>query len=226
MNDVVRLILHTSVMAKGVLIILAFLSMISWAIIFEKIIILAKARSESMRFKWLLEKGGGWDSLFHAVRSFKASPFPLIYRKAYSALNSLKRGPAQDDGSSPGNEKISPDSLKQIMSAATTEYLSRLDSRISVLSITVSVSPFLGLFGTVWGIMDAFINIGKRGSADLQTVGPGMAEALITTVAGLAVAIPALIAYNLIASRLRKLEDQAEVFTADLMHLFEKEKLT
>ena len=228
MNDLLRFVLNTGPVAKAVLLILGILSVASWAIIFEKIGYLLRINRESKRFVRLYKERAGWNSLFKVSRSFKYSPYPQIFRKGYSELYAWKRqfgtemGSSQDSGQNP--IKKYPTSLNQIMESAVTESLVGADKHLIFLAITVSVSPFLGLFGTVWGVMSAFMAIGMRGSADISTVGPGIAEALITTVAGLAVAIPALVAYNLFVASLRKLEDKLDVFSSELVRLFERER--
>ena len=229
MPDVIRFVLNTGAVAKTVLLILAILSVLSWAIIFEKIRQLVKLRKESDRFMRLFNQRSGWNSLYNAVRSFAYSPYPQMFKKGYGELYAWKRKLEGEENVSYNPARKAndtyPTTLPQILESAATECMSRLDKHLIFLAITVSVSPFLGLFGTVWGVMSAFMSIGVTGSADISTVGPGIAEALITTVAGLAVAIPALVGYNLIVSRLHKLEDQIGVFSSELMRLFEREKL-
>jgi biopolymer transport protein TolQ len=229
MNDFMRFVLNTGTVAKTVLVILAVLSVVSWAVIFEKIGRLVKVGRESKRFMRLFKERAGWNSLYNTSRSFNYSPFPYVFKKGYSEFYAWKKRleveeePSQEMAANPGG--VYPTTLPQIMESAGAESMSRLGNRLSLLAITVSVSPFLGLFGTVWGVMGAFMSIGMRGSADISTVGPGIAEALITTVVGLAVAIPALVGYNLIISRLRKMEDEIAVFSTDLVRLFEREKV-
>ena len=229
MIDILRFVLNTSPMAKTVLLVLSVLSVLSWAIIFEKIGQFFKVEKESKRFMRLFSQRSGFNSLYNASRSYNYSPFPLMFRKGYGELYAWKRRLQSDEGESYNPAKnpveLYPSTIPQIMESAATEALSGLDKHIVILAITVSVSPFLGLLGTVWGVMSSFMSIGVRGSADIATVGPGIADALITTVAGLAVAIPALVAYNLIVSRLRKLEDQLSVFSSELVRLFEREKI-
>jgi len=229
MPDANRFVLNTGAVAKTVLVILAILSVLSWAVIFEKIIQLVKQQKESDRFMKLFNQRSGWNSLYNAVRSYTYSPYPQMFKKGYGELYAWKKKLEGEESLSYNPERKSedtyPTTLPQILESAATDCMSRLDKHLILLAITVSVSPFLGLFGTVWGVMSAFMSIGMTGSADISTVGPGIAEALITTVAGLAVAIPALVGYNLIVSRLRKLEDRIGVFSSELMRLFEREKL-
>jgi len=227
MHDALQFIQNSGPVARVVLVILALLSLISWMVIFEKIFKLVKAEKETNRFLTLFEKKTGWNSLYKASLPLGNSPHAHVFKKGYSEYYAWKRQAALPVGSGPGNipeVQLEPETLPRIMEAAVTESLMQLDRFLAVLSITVSVSPFLGLFGTVWGIMGAFMSIGVNGSADITTVGPGIAEALITTVSGLAVAIPALIAYNLLVARLRKLEDRLGVFSVDLIRLFNREK--
>lgn len=228
MQDLVQLVLNTTPIAKGVLIILAILSVLSWMLIFEKIGRFIKIEKESKRFLKLFKERTSWTSLYNASRSYKASPHAFVFMKGFSEFYAWKRKIKLDeeigDHSDSHSSDIYPSSLPRIMESAITESLSYTDRWLIVLAITVSASPFLGLFGTVWGVMRAFLSIGIRGSADISTVGPGIAEALITTVVGLAVAIPALVAYNLIVARLRRMEDRLGAFSTDLIRLFERER--
>ncbi|MBN2415715.1 MotA/TolQ/ExbB proton channel family protein [bacterium] len=227
MHDALRFIQHSGPVARGVLIILAVLSVISWMVIFEKLIQFIKADGDDRRFGALYGKKVGWNGLYKAVLPLKNSPRATVFRRGYSELYAWRR-----KGETPADPLVpdkpvqtdpDPDVLSRIMDSAISESLGRLDRYLPALSITVSVSPFLGLFGTVWGVMTAFMSIGSTGSADITAVGPGIAEALITTVTGLAVAIPALVAYNIITARLRKLEERLTVFSTDLIRLFSRE---
>lgn len=227
MHDALRFVQHAGPVARGVLIILAVLSVISWMVIFEKIVQFIKAVADDKRFSGLYAKKMGWNGLYKATLPLKNSPRATVFRRGFSELHAWRRkGELPADPLAP--EKAvqtdpDPDILSRIMASAVSESLGRLDRYLPALSITVSVSPFLGLFGTVWGVMRAFMSIGSTGSADITAVGPGIAEALITTVTGLAVAIPALVAYNIIVARLRKLEDRLTAFSTDLIRLFNRE---
>ncbi|MDW7679654.1 MAG: MotA/TolQ/ExbB proton channel family protein [bacterium] len=116
-------------------------------------------------------------------------------------------------------------SLKPMFDLAIEEEITILERWLVFLATTVSVSPFLGLLGTVWGIMTAFMSMGIKGSAEIAAVGPGIAEALITTIAGLAVAIPALVAYNIFVNKLRSIEKEVTNFFTNLLLTIEKEKM-
>lgn len=229
MNDLLQFVLNVGPVAKVVLLILSIFSIVSWAIIFEKIGYFFKISRESKRFMRLFKERTGWESLHSVSRTFRYSPHPQIFKKAYVELYTWKRKlqVGEDLFEEVDQSPIDayPTSIPRVMESATTESLSKVDKHLIFLAITISVSPFLGLFGTVWGVMRAFISIGMKGSADISTVGPGIAEALITTVFGLAVAIPALIAYNLFVSRLHKLEDESGIFSSELIRLFEREKV-
>ena len=115
--------------------------------------------------------------------------------------------------------------VSQALDAAVQEEMGQLDRYLPFLATTVSISPFLGLFGTVWGVMEAFIRIGLQGSSDIGTVGPGIAEALITTIVGLFVAIPALAAYNLFIAELRKLENRMSLFSVEFILAIERKQI-
>ncbi|MCK9484913.1 MAG: MotA/TolQ/ExbB proton channel family protein, partial [Candidatus Marinimicrobia bacterium] len=125
------------------------------------------------------------------------------------------------------NEKqVTPISYyKSLADSVISTEMMQYEKRLVFLSSTVSASPFLGLFGTVWGVMQAFMSIGIKGSAAITAIGPGIAEALITTVAGLAVAIPVLFAYNLIVDKIRKYENQMQILANDMIKKIVRENI-
>ncbi|MBN1893116.1 MotA/TolQ/ExbB proton channel family protein [bacterium] len=225
MGDVIRLTLNTGIVAKIVLGILFILSIISWAITFQKIFILARAGRESKRFLRQFREKMAWSDLYRAGRNDRQSPFARVFVKGFQEFYRLIkiREENKTTGSEASPETATLSSVVQVLRSGVAEEMSRFDRHLPLLSTAVSASPLLGLFGTVWGVMQAFLSIGIRQSADIGTVGPGIAEALITTVVGLAVAIPALAAYNLFASRFGRLEDELELFAGDLVRLWERD---
>ena len=225
MGDVIRLTLNSGAVAMVVLGILFILSIASWAITFQKIFILARAGRESSRFLRQFREKMAWNDLYRTGRNYRQSPFARVFVKGFQEFYRLIkiREESNTQGSDAPAEAASLSSVAQVLRSGIAEEMSRFDKYLPLLSTAVSASPLLGLFGTVWGVMEAFLAIGIRQSADIGTVGPGIAEALITTVVGLAVAIPALAAYNLFASRLGKLEDELELFAGDLVRLWERD---
>ncbi|HDQ44427.1 MAG TPA: protein TolQ [bacterium] len=217
MHDILRLMWHTGSIAKIVLAVLFLLSILSWAIIFQKTAALARLKRQSARFLDLYKSRANWNELIRTNREYPHSPHAQIFLKGLQEASYWRK-----DEHAAADPAVRRASLVQVMESAAAGEMDRLDRFLSLLATTVSVSPFLGLFGTVWGVMGAFLRIGVKGSADIGTVGPGIAEALITTVVGLFVAIPALGAYNLFAARLRKLEGELDLFLSDLVRLIER----
>ncbi|MCB0292196.1 MAG: MotA/TolQ/ExbB proton channel family protein [Calditrichaeota bacterium] len=230
MHDVLKLILDASLVAKLILIILVFLSLVSWALIFDKFRILRRVQRESRQFLQLLQSEKTWEALYERARVFRYSPqagvFKAAYQEGYHRNNRPEKGEAVFNPVAPAAVLTRPPKplMVEALHDAAGREMAELEQSLVILATTASASPFLGLFGTVWGVMSAFMSIGTRGSAELSVVGPGIAEALITTVAGLAAAIPALIAYNYFVDRLRRIDGELSRFTGDLVRVIMQEK--
>jgi biopolymer transport protein TolQ len=204
MNDsVLSLILHAGYIVKGVLCILLFFSVVSWAIIFFKQRYFSKAQKESEQFLRLYRANKDPRNLYKATRSLSLSPISNVFKAVYA-----------DEASKDRSE------IKRLLRRYETQESVKLEKYLNFLATTGSTTPFIGLFGTVWGIMNSFHGIGSAGSASLAIVAPGIAEALIATAVGLAAAIPAVIAYNYYLSMSRKMIIDMEDFSEDLLELF------
>lgn len=197
---VFELIKHTGIVAKIVLIILLFFSIFSWAVIFYKLRVFKKMKKEDENFFEIFMQTNSYKELFSHAKRFDNSSMASLFKNVYSELrnkNSIN------------------------LEAVTRKYLSeeihKIESYLGFLATTGSTTPFIGLFGTVWGIMDAFRAIGIKGTASLATVAPGIAEALVTTAAGLFTAIPAVIAYNYLVARSNKIINELSDFTENLL---------
>ena len=202
-NSVIQLILNAGYIVKAVLLILMTFSVISWAIIFFKQKYFSKANKESEQFQRAYRTNRDPKSLFQATRSLTLSPIANVFKAVYV-----------DDAKRDKNE------VKRVLRRYETLESVKLEKYLNFLATTGSTTPFIGLFGTVWGIMNAFHGIGAAGSASLAVVAPGIAEALIATAVGLAAAIPAVIAYNYYLSMSRKMIIEMEDFSEDLLELF------
>jgi biopolymer transport protein TolQ len=226
-QDAVDLILNSSFAAKLVLAVLLLLSLVSWTIILEKLRQFRRLRRESNHFMQLFHKRKGVREILSASKRYPNNPFAAVFKEAYWLFN-------QQDGryaalpagseSEPGRERArqnhqSNDLVRLFDSVASREVLS-LEKSLIFLATTGSISPFLGLLGTVWGVMSAFLSIGFTGSADLSVVAPGIAEALVTTIAGLAAAIPAVVSYNFFVSKLKRLSTELDIFYSNLIEAF------
>lgn len=205
-NTALQLILQAGYVVKGVLIILLFFSIISWAIIFYKHRYFSKANKENEQFLRAYRSARDSKGLYQTTRTFTVSPIANIFRSVYA-----------DEGNKDRNE------TKRLLRRYEALETAKLEKYLSFLATTGSTTPFIGLFGTVWGIMNSFRNIGATGAASLAVVAPGIAESLIATAAGLAAAIPAVIAYNYYLSMARRMIVDMEDFSEELLDFFTKE---
>ena len=204
-HSAMQLILQAGYVVKVVLLILLFFSVVSWAIIFYKYRYLSRANKETDVFLRSYRAGRDLKGLLTAVRSINLSPLANIF-KFTSSENIVDKA-----------------EIKRSLRRFSALESAKLEKYLSFLATTGSTTPFIGLFGTVWGIMNSFRGIGAAGSASLAVVAPGIAEALIATAAGLATAIPAVIAYNYYLSRARQMIIEMEDFSEELLDFFTKE---
>ncbi|MBF0566165.1 MAG: MotA/TolQ/ExbB proton channel family protein [Nitrospirae bacterium] len=199
----ISLILQAGYVVKGVLIMLLFFSVVSWGIMFYKWRYFSKANRESIDFVRYFRAGKEPAGLNKVARACILSPLANIYKAVYED---------RDIGDSEGIRR----SIRRYEALESA----KLERYLNFLATTGSTTPFVGLFGTVWGIMNAFRGIGSAGSASLAVVAPGIAEALITTAAGLACAIPAVIGYNYYLSIAKRMIIDMEDFSEELMSFF------
>ncbi|MBI4837756.1 MAG: protein TolQ [Nitrospirae bacterium] len=202
-DTVLNLILQAGFVVKIVLSILLFFSIFSWAIIFYKFRFLSKLESESEEFQRAFTKSKDRNALYQSTKRMTISPLVNLFRAAYEE-----------------NAPVLRDDLKRNLKRIEALEAARLEKYLTFLATTGSTTPFIGLFGTVWGIMNSFRGIGRAGSASLAVVAPGIAESLIATAAGLAAAIPAVVAYNYYLSRVRKNIMAMEDFSQELIDSF------
>jgi len=198
-DTVLTLIFKAGLVVKLVLLILLFFSIYSWAIIFFKLKLLSKVEKESEEFHRIFLKSKSWGELYQSTKKHSLSPLANLFRAAYSMEDA-------------GRNEIRS-ALKRVEATEAT----RLEKHLTFLATTGSTAPFIGLFGTVWGIMNSFMGIGRIGAASLAVVAPGIAEALIATAAGLVAAIPAVVAYNYFLSRTRRNISMMADFSGELL---------
>ncbi|MDP3981108.1 MAG: MotA/TolQ/ExbB proton channel family protein [Chlamydiota bacterium] len=209
---------HIGVIGWLVILVLIFLSVMLWAILLNKVRVLKTMEYWSKQFidKYRSEKG---DILSIYDKTFKnmnvPSPLLKVYRAGCHELDALLSLPRQDQTGY--ISVIEYESLQKLFDRVTSEEIMELEHSLSVLATTASVSPLLGLFGTVWGIMKSFLGMTAKGSASIGAVAPGVATALLTTVIGLVVAIPALIAYNVLQNRINVLESKTNNFSSEFL---------
>ena len=205
-DSAIQLILQAGYVVKSVLIILLFFSIVSWAIIFFKQRYFSKANKESEQFLRAYRSSKDAKGLYQATRNLTISPIANLFKAVYS--DEIRK------------EKSDTKRLLKRYGALES---AKLEKYLNFLATTGSTTPFIGLFGTVWGIMNSFRNIGSAGAASLAVVAPGIAESLIATAAGLAAAIPAVIAYNYYLSMARRMIIEMEDFSEELLDFFTKD---
>ncbi len=225
--DYIELIGNASLIVQLVLLLLLLFSAASWAIIFIKFRYLRKAFKESGYFTEFFWKSRDLSSAFARAKQFKISPVARVFRIGYLELKKISQSGAPG-AAKPGEETLDgfisgTDNVQRALRRAINSELTRMSQLVPFLATTGNTSPFIGLFGTVWGIMNSFHDIGIRGSANLAVVAPGISEALIATAAGLAVAIPSVIAYNYFTQKVRIIESELNSFSADFINIIERD---
>jgi biopolymer transport protein TolQ len=212
-GEILDLVSSTGPVAKFVLLTLLAFSLISWAIILTKWSLLRKARLQSGRFLRAFRKAQRLQDIATVADQFRPSPLVGVFEGGFQEYKRQVAGPAAT--------LRSLTAVQRGMQIGASEEITRLERNMPWLAITAAVTPFIGLFGTVWGIIDAFHGLGTAGGATLRAVAPGISEALITTAAGLAAAIPAVIAYNLIGSSIRTFAARGDDFGLEVLNAME-----
>jgi biopolymer transport protein TolQ len=214
---------HTGPVARGVLVLLVLFSLVSWAIIIYKGIALRRAMSESQTFLQVFRKSSKFSEVNAVCVQLKASPLVGVFQAGYLEVNQQVRGATAPGAGAAAKPTVkSLESLTRALVRAAGAEVTRIERRVTFLATTASVTPFIGLFGTVWGIMNAFSDIGRMGSANLAVVAPGISEALITTAAGLAAAIPAAVFFNFYNSRIKVLSSMMDDFALEFLNIVER----
>jgi biopolymer transport protein TolQ len=223
-TDITALILHASLLAKLVLGVLFFFSAMSWGIVFYKLWQFRKAQQQTTAFLDAFRKSSRFSEVHAVCGNLAASPLVGLFQAGYAELNAQLRnaGEAKPGAPAPRPTLKSFDALDRALLRASTAEVSRLERRVAFLATTASITPYIGLFGTVWGIMSAFQNIAGAGSTSLGVVAPGIAEALVATAAGLFAAIPAVYFYNDLTSRVKHFVGAMEDFSMEFLNIAER----
>ena len=235
-TDLINMICNACLMVQFVLLILLFFSITSWTIIIIKYRYIKKAFKESAYFTDFFWKSRDLSDAFVKGKNLHASPIAKVFRVGYVELEKLSRSgvsiTSQSQLSS-GAEITSLsadfagiDNVKRALRRAINTETTKMAQLVPFLATTGNTTPFIGLFGTVWGIMNSFHSIGLRSSASLAVVAPGISEALIATAAGLAVAIPAVIAFNYFTQKITIIETELQSFAADFLNIIERDILS
>jgi biopolymer transport protein TolQ len=218
--DIISLILAASPVVKGVLLLLAFMSLASWYVIGSKALYLGRALSRSSNFLDAFWKTQRLDDVWKMTEETSPSPVSEVFRAGYVELAKLRRRRTEQGSTvDPETHLGDLESIQRALERARTTAVTEMEHRVPLLATTASAAPFIGLFGTVWGIMNSFRNIGAKGAANLATVAPGIAEALVATAIGLVAAIPAVMAYNYFVRRIRVVSADMETFANDFLNI-------
>ena len=230
--DLIHMISNAGIVVQLVLLMLLFFSISSWAIILIKSRYLKRAVKQSSEFTEFFWKSRDLSNAFSKAKQLHGSPLARIFRIGYVELKKTSQPGSQASGSSsrdagdsmPFNTRLAgTDNVKRALRRAINTEMTRMTQMVPFLATTGNTAPFIGLFGTVWGIMNSFSGIGQKGSASLAVVAPGISEALVATAAGLAAAIPAVIAFNYFMNRIRIVETELQSFSADFLNIIERD---
>lgn len=217
-NSILTIISRSGLVAKGVLVLLLFFSIVSWAIIADRFFSFRRTRSQNAQFYRLFRKANSMQDLANTAMRYRASVFARMYLMVHSELQPRSESPG---GTLKSGIPLTREVVDRSVVRSGISEQSKLEKNLSFLATTASASPFIGLFGTVWGIINAFESIGGARSTDLSVVAPGIAEALIATAMGLAAAIPAVIGYNFFIHNVRAFASEMEEFSMELLTFME-----
>ena len=222
-SDIVQMILHAGLMVKFVMFILFLFSIISWAIIFSKWRLFKKANQETAYFFDLFWENTPLHKIYDECEDLPYSPVAQLFRSGYAELKRLTKS-TPSNASGEWNTSVQPilDNLERSLRKSAIDQSNVLERALSFLATTGNTAPFIGLFGTVWGIMQSFRGIGMKGSASLAVVAPGISEALIATAFGLVAAIPAVIAYNYFLGKIRVISSEMDNFSSEFLNIIER----
>lgn len=223
--SIITMIAHAGPMVKLVMLTLLLFSVVSWAIVIMKQVMFRRARVATHGFLEIFWKCKTLNDACKAAGEHPQSPEAAVFVAGYTELKKISQAQAAGEATLE-MQLATMDNLKRTVRKAQLQESDRLGRSLAFLATTGSATPFIGLFGTVWGIMTSFQDIGVRGSASLAVVAPGISEALVATAAGLAVAIPAVIFYNYFSNKLADSDTEVESFTSDFLNLVERDILS
>lgn len=198
----------------AIIVILVLFSLLSWTIVFSKSGVFKRARGANKNFLRAFRKANNLAAVAVASEQFGAAPLVAVFDFGYGEIERQikQRG-----------SLVNKPAIERSLQLGISEEVTKLEMNMNWLATVASVSPFIGLFGTVWGILDAFVGLGNAGSASLRAVAPGIAEALVTTAVGLAAAIPAAVFYNIFGSRIKEIGTRMEDFAIEFQNFAERD---
>jgi len=226
------MILHAGPVGQLVMFVLLLFSVISWSIVFIKARLFKKVATDTQDFLEAFWSSSKLSDAYDTAQEYEYSPEATLFSAGFTELQKINKIRSRKDGKDGSNQQetldmqmATMDNLKRAIRKAESQEITEMGKYLPFLATTGSAAPFIGLFGTVWGIMASFHDIGMRGSASLAVVAPGISEALIATAAGLAVAIPAVIFYNFFANKLTYIDGEMQNFSTDFLNLVERDMI-
>lgn len=228
--SITNMIFHAGPVGQLVMFILLVFSVVSWSIVFIKMRLFKRVLADTQDFLEAFWSSSKLSEAYDTAQEYEFSPEAAIFSAGFTELQKINKIRTRKEGS-PQTETLdmqmaTMDNLKRAIRKTESQEITELGKYLPFLATTGSATPFIGLFGTVWGIMASFHDIGMRGSASLTVVAPGISEALVATAAGLAVAIPAVIFYNYYASKLTHIDAEMQNFSTDFLNLVERDLIS
>lgn len=218
----VEMVVHGGPIVTAVLVLLFLSSLLSWTIIFRKALHLRRAQAESIQFLETFWRSKRLDAIYGSSEQLALSPVAQVFRAGYVELSKVTQAKGPDEDVAMHDQLGGFENVERALARAANAELTALETQVPFLGTTAAAAPFVGLFGTVWGIMGAFRDIYAAGNANLATVARPISEALIATAVGLFAAIPALVAYNAFNSRIRVLDNEMRNFSADFLNIIKR----
>lgn len=218
-TGIVDLIMNAGWMGKFVLVLLLALSIFCWAVIIAKYQALRVVTNENVKFLAFFWQSKSIDEIFLRIDEHAKAPIAGVFRSGMKEIRKLA------GGSSPASADLEMENISRALSRASSEEVANLEKNVTWLATTASAGPFIGLFGTVWGIMTSFQSIGASGNANLAVVAPGISEALIATAAGIGAAIPAAIFYNYFLNQIKRVALDIDGFNQDFLNIVRRSQI-
>jgi len=221
--SILHLILNAGIIVQGVLILLILLSLMSWAVIFNKWRLYRKTRQEAEAFSQAFWSGSDMDTVLAGIpQQYPDSSLPNIFQAGYREFLRLRRDASQNHSDNKITAGGGIDGIRRSLDAAFSREIEKLSRNLAFLATVGSTAPFIGLFGTVWGIINAFQSIALTKNTALTSVAPGIAEALVATAFGLVAAIPAVVAYNKFNADLKRMGSNMEQFSSEFLNIISR----
>jgi biopolymer transport protein TolQ len=214
--SVIELLKQAGPVVQFVLFLLIAASVLCWAIIFSKWKFLRIAQKADRQFLETFWRGSDLEDISDKAENLKTSPTSMVFKAGFRELRKVS------GNKSPIDNETAIENIQRSLGRSTNSQIATLEKHLSILGSTASAAPFIGLFGTVWGIMNAFMGIGATGSASLAVVAPGIAEALIATAMGLFAAIPAVLGYNYFLTQIKTMGLEMDGFSQDFINLIQR----